>query len=140
MSNYFASWPGMAALGMAALALTVSASPAPARSIFEACEGDIQAYCDMVTPGNGRLMACLYAHEDKVSDSCDVAIDETADIIDIVFERLRYVSQQCGEDIRTYCADVAVGEARVLSCLHGKKASLSSSCAEVIDRIQLPSD
>ena len=44
-----------------------------AQSIFESCAKDLETYCGAVTPGNGRTYACIYAHEDKVSDECDAA-------------------------------------------------------------------
>ena len=38
-----------------------------AQSIFESCETDLKTYCGQVTPGNGHIVACLYAHEDTLS-------------------------------------------------------------------------
>lgn len=128
--------PGAAAV----LALGLIASPVAAQNVFEACSEDIGSFCTDVEPGHGRLMACLYAHEDKVSDTCDGAIGEAADIIDLFFSRLSFVSQQCGEDVRTLCQDVAVGEGRVFSCLSEQKAELSDTCAEVIESVHLPTD
>ncbi len=127
-------------IGLTALLLAASTLPARAQSVFNACETDIQSYCNDVTLGNGRLTACLYAHEDKLSESCDAAVGEMADIIDVVFERLRYVKQQCGADIATFCADVAIGQGRVFSCLHENRPSLSASCVEVVDGVELPTE
>ena len=28
-------------------------------------------FCGQVTPGEGRLVLCMMAHEDKVSNKCD---------------------------------------------------------------------
>lgn len=119
------------------LGLAVSGN-AIAQSLFEACAADIDTYCKQVEPGNGRLSACLYAYEDKLSDTCDAAVGEMADIIDVVFERLRYTKQQCGDDIATHCKDAAVGQGRVFSCLYEQKASLSAACVEVIEGVELP--
>lgn len=127
-------------IGVTALVLATSTPPAQAQSVFDACETDIQSYCADVTPGNGRLTACMYAHEDKLSESCDAAVGEMADIIDVVFERLRYVKQQCGADIATLCSDVAIGQGRVFSCLHENRSSLSASCVGVVDSVQLPKE
>ena len=91
-------------------------------------------------PGDGRLSACLYAYEDKLSDSCDAAFGEMADLIDLVFERLRFTMEQCGSDIAEHCADVAVGEGRLFSCLREHEASLSAGCGDLIGGIELPTD
>jgi len=127
-----------AGLAAAVLALALAGTESAAQDVFAACEGDIGAYCSAVEPGHGRLMACLYAHEDKVSAPCDQAIGETADMIDLVFARLRHAAQQCGKDIREHCGDVAVGEGRVFACLHAERQALSPKCAEVVDAVEYP--
>lgn len=37
----------------------------------EACHADIRTYCEGVTPGEGRILACLQAYRDRVSEPCD---------------------------------------------------------------------
>jgi len=132
-SNLHLRWIGVAALVLGAFTL-----PAQAESVFYACEVDIDHYCVDVTPGSGRLTACIYAHEDKLSDSCDAAVAETADVINVIFNRLRNVRLQCGGDIAKLCDEVAIGQGRVFACLHENKASLSDGCGEVIDHVELP--
>ncbi len=41
--------------------------------LVNACENDIETYCSQVTPGNGRLLHCMAAHEDKISGQCEYA-------------------------------------------------------------------
>ena len=38
--------------------------------IQASCATDIKSFCSQVTPGEGRLMLCMMAHEDKLSDQC----------------------------------------------------------------------
>ncbi|MEM8811818.1 MAG: cysteine rich repeat-containing protein [Pseudomonadota bacterium] len=114
--------------------------PIAAAPVFEACASEIESYCAAVTPGNGRLLACLYAHEDKTSDICDAKIADVADQIDLLFETLRYVNQECGEDVRTICSGVAFGEGRILSCLKDAGDQISASCRAVVKDIRLPED
>ena len=125
-------------IGVAALVLGALTLPAHAQSVFQACEVDIDHYCADVTPGSGRLTACIYAHEDKLSDSCDAAVAETADVITVIFNRLRNVRLQCAGDVAKLCDEVAIGEGRIFACLHENKASLSDGCGEVIDHAELP--
>ena len=42
--------------------------------LIEACEPEIETYCSQVTPGEGRLLACAYAHQDKLSGRCEFAL------------------------------------------------------------------
>ena len=114
------------------------AHPAAVADILGACEADIASYCAEVEPGDGRIAACLYAYEDKLSEPCDAAMADTADVIDLFFDRLRYVKQQCGEDIRTLCSEVELGQGRLFTCLAEKRSEISAGCGELIDNIELP--
>ena len=39
-------------------------------SLRQACQNDMQQFCNDITPGEGRMMACLKSHEDKLSTGC----------------------------------------------------------------------
>jgi hypothetical protein len=132
-SNLHSRWIGVAALVLGAFTL-----PAHAESVFQACEVDIDHYCADVTPGSGRLTACIYAHEDKLSNSCDAAVAETANVINVIFNRLRNVRLQCAGDVAKLCDEVAIGQGRVFACLHENKVALSDECGDVIDHVELP--
>ncbi len=43
--------------------------------LAEACSEEIGQFCHDVTPGDGRILACLYAHEDRLTEGCRVAYD-----------------------------------------------------------------
>ena len=36
----------------------------------DACMGDYQKYCKSVTPGGGRIIACLAKESDKLTSAC----------------------------------------------------------------------
>ncbi len=36
----------------------------------DACMGDYEKYCKSVTPGGGRIIACLAKESDKITPSC----------------------------------------------------------------------
>ena len=42
------------------------------------CADEIKKYCSTVTPGEGRLLYCMQAHEDKISAKCAYELGETA--------------------------------------------------------------
>lgn len=92
------------------------------------CEGDIENYCSQVTPGNGRLLHCMAAHEDKISGQCSYALYRAASLLEQLTVAINYVAQECKTDIETHCGDVAIGENRVLSCLAENDAELTESC------------
>jgi len=124
-----------------AISLTVlSPGRATAQSVFEACGEDVANHCEAVTPGNGRIFACLYAHEDMISESCDAVIVDVASLLDQFFELIRYTKQECRADIEKHCMDVEMGGGRIYSCLKSHKAELTSDCSTVLESISVPDD
>ena len=43
-----------------------------------ACADETNKYCSTVTPGEGRLLYCMQAHEDKISAKCAYELEEAA--------------------------------------------------------------
>jgi hypothetical protein len=40
-----------------------------------ACKADYEKYCSTVTPGGGRIIACLNKQRDALSDACKKVLD-----------------------------------------------------------------
>lgn len=45
-------------------------------NFLEGCQVELERYCKEVTPGEGRLLACLEKHEKKVSSRCLQALED----------------------------------------------------------------
>lgn len=116
-------------IGWLAAAGTSLGSAAP---LHEVCKADIDHYCDTATTGNGHIMACLYAHEDKISSDCDAATDDVSDILDTVFATVQDVLSQCAADIKEHCTNVEFGGGRIISCLVSKSSSLTPDCKSAV--------
>jgi len=117
---------------------TQEAQPAqedPIQNAIDACTPEIEAYCSQVTPGGGRLLACFYAHEDKLSGRCNWALYEGAAALEQFASAVTHVANACWDDIVEHCADVEMGEGRVASCLLENKADVSDGCREAIDYV-----
>jgi hypothetical protein len=67
-----------------------------------------------VSLGEGRLLACFYAHEDKLSGQCQYALYSASAQLEQAVSALDYLATQCRDDILKLCAEVQVGEGRVL--------------------------
>lgn len=106
-----------------------------AQDVRNACANDVKTYCSQVTPGEGRLMACIYAHEDRISDDCDMALVEAGDKLASIADKVRSAVASCAKDIRTHCSGMSPGDGKIFQCLRDNKQSLSSDCGEVVDRI-----
>ena len=49
--------------------------------VESACATDIKTYCSTVTPGEGRMIYCMQAHEDKISPNCAFELEDAATAI-----------------------------------------------------------
>lgn len=113
---------GVLALGQAAAQDTLL------EYVVDACEQDLDQYCSQVTPGDGRLLYCIAAHADKISGECNFALFEAASLLAQMADAVLYVAESCATEIDTLCADVALGEGRILACLEAHDAELGDSC------------
>jgi hypothetical protein len=100
--------------------------------LIQACETDIRSYCSQVTPGNGRMLHCMAAHEDKISGRCQYAFYQAATVLEQLAQAVAYVASQCETDIETHCRDVAMGEGRILMCLTENEAEVSDACNQAV--------
>ena len=103
--------------------------------VVEACETDLVEFCDQVTPGEGRLLYCVAAHEDKISSECAFALYDAAMVLQELVNAIAYVAESCDSDIETYCAETPMGEGRILTCLAERGDELSESCRMSIDEM-----
>ena len=114
-----------------ALLGSVSLAQDPVKGVLEACETEITTYCDQVTPGHGRMLSCMYAHEDKISDTCAASIVDLADALDFMFATVSNAVALCAADIEANCSTVEFGGGRILSCLKANADKVSPECQPV---------
>jgi hypothetical protein len=96
------------------------------------CASEIEQYCSQVVPGNGRLVACFFAHEDKLSGQCQYALYDASAQLEHAVSALNYLASQCKADIDAHCAGIQPGEGLILECLDKKSESVSSKCTQAI--------
>ncbi len=96
------------------------------------CAVEIENYCSQVTLGEGRLLACFYAHEDKLSGQCQYALYTASAELEHAVSALNYVAGQCQADIVKLCAAVQAGEGRILECLDSQKEAVSAQCKKAV--------
>jgi hypothetical protein len=101
-------------------------------TVEEGCAKEIESYCSQVMPGEGRLLACFYAHEDKLSGQCQYALYDASAQLERAVSALNYVAGQCDDDIMKNCANVQAGEGRILECLEANSEAVSAPCKQAI--------
>lgn len=98
-----------------------------------ACGEELRNFCSTVTPGEGRLLLCMQAHEDKLGRGCEMALLETSRSIGSAISRVERFAEACWNDIQTYCS--AAGGS-VMQCVVDNRSSLSRQCQAIIAATQ----
>jgi hypothetical protein len=101
-----------------------------------ACAEDIKKYCTTVTPGEGRMIYCMQAHEDKVSPQCAYEIEDSASSIQDLTESLKDAVLACKAEIAGVCGKTVPGEGRIAACLMANRPSVSKGCEESIQKVE----
>ena len=101
-------------------------------SVVKGCDKEIKTYCKDVTPGEGRVLACLYAHEDKLSGQCEYALYDAAVQLERVVNAVAYAANECREELTKYCSDIKPGQGRLLQCIEKNDAKVSKRCKQAL--------
>jgi hypothetical protein len=109
----------------------------PVETVAKGCQKEIAGFCKDVTPGEGRILACLYAHNDKLTGQCEYALFDAAVQLERAVAALSYVANECSADIMKNCAAVQAGEGRILACLEEHQKDVSERCKQAVKDVGL---
>lgn len=106
-------------------------------SARKGCQTDIDSFCKDVTPGEGRVVACLGAHEDKLSARCVYSLFDANAQLERFAAAMAYVGVECKADLQKHCGDTEVGGGKLATCLQANKATLAPACSQAMKDTQL---
>jgi hypothetical protein len=109
----------------------------PARELAGNCKVELDTYCKDVTPGRGRILACLNAFSDKLSDTCKASVLEATAQMKALAASISFVKDECAADLQQFCKDVSPGEGRVMKCLDTHGNELSQRCRSALKDVGL---
>jgi hypothetical protein len=109
----------------------------PVQTVVKGCEKEITTYCKAVTPGKGRVLACLYSYEDKLSNRCEYALYDAAAQLQRFVTAVNYLATECRDDLKTYCSGVKPGEGRLMECIDKNMAKVSGRCKQAIQDVKM---
>jgi Golgi apparatus protein 1 len=101
-------------------------------AVQSACASDIRNFCGSVTPGEGRTLLCMQAHEDQLSRRCQFAIYRASRGLERALDRVERIADACWNDIEAQCGSAE----RIGECLKQKSASLSPACQTVVTALR----
>jgi hypothetical protein len=117
--------------------VSVNAQQALVESVVNGCNSEISTLCNDVVPGQARILACLYAHSDKLSGKCEYSLYDAAVQLERAISALTYTVNECSEDLEKHCMGVEVGEGRVVDCFEKNKSALSARCKDALEVVGL---
>lgn len=133
---------------LTALALMLLASPAFATgdpvagemqtaldTFVNGCQQELTTFCKDVNPGEGRILACLYAFQDKLTPRCEYALYDSISQLDRILTNLSFAVGECRDDLQNFCAEIKPGEGRLLDCLVRNEAKVSKRCNNALEDV-----
>jgi len=102
------------------------------QTVVNGCKQELTTYCKDVTPGEGRVLACLYAHNDKLSGKCEYALYDAAAQLERAVAALSYAINECRDDLEKLCSEVPAGQGRLLNCLEKNDSQVSGRCKQAL--------
>lgn len=120
-----------------------SSNPAQAQatipqSLVLNCGNDMKQFCSAITPGGGRVVACLFANNDKISGQCTFAMYEASDRLAATMAALGHLAKNtsCRSDLRQYCSGIPAGRGRLYNCLRSNRATLTDGCRAALPKAE----
>lgn len=107
-----------------------------AAKLEKSCAKEIKKYCSTVTPGEGRMVYCMQAHEDKISPGCSYDLQDVVLTLQSSNEALKEAVNACRADIASKCGTVQPGKGRIAACLVSQKTGVSKDCANAIEKVE----
>jgi Golgi apparatus protein 1 len=96
------------------------------------CAEDVDNLCPRVTPGEGRILLCMQAHEDRLSRGCQIALYRASRGLENALDRVQRIADACWNDIQAQCGDAGgIGQ-----CLIQKRQQLSDSCQAAVGAVR----
>ena len=123
----------LAAMALAGIIGSVYAGEDIVSDVTAGCAAETEKYCSQVTLGEGRLLACYYAHEDKLSGECVNTLYSAFETLSAEVNALTEVADQCSGDIEKFCANTEAGDGRIAKCLGYHSEEISGQCSTAIE-------
>jgi Cysteine rich repeat len=101
---------------------------AAVQSVQQACAPDVSKFCGNVTRGEGRLLVCMHAHDDQLSQGCQMSLYQVSRGLEQALGRVEKIADACWSDIQAQCGNAE----RIGQCVMEKAQSLSPQCQAVV--------
>ena len=108
--------------------LSLFALPLSARA-QDACKVDTERLCKDVSPGGGRIIACLKSHESELSPACKEKMAAGK-------AKLEKIKEACQSDADKFCKGIQPGDGRFAACLKSHESELAPACHQIVETVE----
>ena len=98
------------------------------QAVEGACAADVNKFCGNVTRGEGRLLVCMHAFDDQLSQGCQMSLYRASRNLEQALNRVERIADACGNEIEAQCGNAD----RIGQCVMEKAASFSQPCQNVV--------
>ncbi|HJV66009.1 MAG TPA: cysteine rich repeat-containing protein [Geomonas sp.] len=91
------------------------------------CFREMATFCHDVRWGGGKMIDCLFAHQDQASPACN-------GFLATMSEKVKEVNRPCQDDIEIFCPDIKAGHGSLIKCLQDNGTEISVECQESMRR------
>jgi len=105
--------------------------------VGDGCSKEIATFCGDVPVGNNRVLNCLTAHENQLSDGCTKSIVLGKATISQALGDANFFGAKCGPDMKLLCSDVTPGDGRMLACLVEHNTNITMRCYSALVELNL---
>jgi OmpA-OmpF porin, OOP family len=103
----------------------------------DGCSKEVNSMCAQVPLGGGRVMNCLFDHENELSSGCKAAIDKGESTIEAALGDANFFGANCAADMQRLCPGVTPGEGRLLACLMDNINNTELRCYDAMMKVGL---
>jgi hypothetical protein len=97
------------------------------------CAAELANHCKDVADGEGRLLACLYSREDRLSERCASTVMMSLERLGVALGALANVTRACHDDALRLCQGKIAGNGNLVGCLSNSRAMVSTQCNATLD-------
>jgi OOP family OmpA-OmpF porin len=103
----------------------------------DGCSKEVNTLCADVPMGGGRVMNCLFDHENQLSAGCKQAIDKGESTIEAALGDANFFGANCAADMQRLCPGVVAGDGRLLACLMDNINNTELRCYDAMLKVGL---
>jgi hypothetical protein len=108
-----------------------------AAAIKADCAKEIKSLCRHVQDGRGRVLACLYSQDKRLSPKCATTVVASSAALVEAISATTDLRRACEADAKRHCTVVLPGDGRLVDCLNLYRKTMSQACNAALDTAAL---